>query len=87
MARTYAFLCIQVCFHQVAVINRMHLMGGMTSSCYVRSFMLLQSNTSDVWLAYQETDGVDKVSGYRTLNNTLLESNTVLSELNTVLSE
>ena len=65
----------------------MHLMGGMTSSCYVRSFMLLQSNTSDVWLAYQETDGVDKVSGYRTLNNTLLKSNTVLSKLNTMLSE
>ena len=53
---------LQVSFNQVVVANRMHLMGGLTTSCHVTSFLLLQSNTSAVWRVYQETDGVDKVS-------------------------
>ena len=61
---------LQVSFSQVAVVNYMHLMGGMTTSCHVTSFLLLQSNTSDVWRIYQETDGVDKVSGCLLVLNT-----------------
>ena len=59
---------LQVSFSQVVVVNRMHLMGGVTTRCHVTSFLLLQSNTSDVWRVYQETDGVDKVNIYPASN-------------------